>query len=73
VSVRLRAVGDVLLWTRNGKKPFDLIQHELQQKDLLFGNLETVLSESGDPSRNAGSTRTLRRRGYISKTPDSTS
>ena len=50
-SVRLRAVGDVLLWTRNGKKPFDLIQHELRQKDLLFGNLETVLSESGDPSR----------------------
>ena len=51
MSVRLRAVGDVLLWTRNGKKPFDLIQHELRQKDLLFGNLETVLSESGDPSR----------------------
>lgn len=51
VSVRLRAVGDVLLWTRNGKKPFDLIQHELRQKDLLFGNLETVLSESGAASR----------------------
>jgi len=31
--------------------PFDLVQHELQQKDLLFGNLETVLSESGDPGR----------------------
>lgn len=49
--VRLRAVGDVLLWTRNGKRPFDLVHHELQEKDLLFGNLETVLSESGDPSR----------------------
>jgi len=51
VSVRLRAVGDILLWTRNGKKPFDLILHELQQKDILFGNLETVLSESGEPDR----------------------
>jgi poly-gamma-glutamate synthesis protein (capsule biosynthesis protein) len=46
-SVRLRAVGDVLLWVRNGKRPFERIQHELRQKDLLFGNLETVLSESG--------------------------
>lgn len=51
MSVRLRAVGDVLLWTRNGKKPFARIQHELDQKDLLFGNLETVLSEVGDPSQ----------------------
>ena len=51
MPVRLRAVGDVLLWTRNGKRPFDLIHHELQKKDLLFGNLETVLSKSGDPSR----------------------
>ncbi|WP_292729699.1 CapA family protein [Methanoculleus sp.] len=50
-SVRLRAVGDVLLWIRNDKKPFALIQDELRQKDLLFGNLETVLSESGTESR----------------------
>jgi len=50
-SVRLRAVGDVLLWIRNGKEPFALIQNELQQKDLLFGNLETVLSESGTESK----------------------
>lgn len=50
-SVRLRAVGDVLLWMRNGKEPFALVQHELRQKDLLFGNLETVLSESGTESK----------------------
>ena len=50
-SVRLRAVGDVLLWIKNGKRPFALVQHELQQKDLLFGNLETVLSESGTESK----------------------
>jgi len=50
-SVRLRAVGDVLLWTRNGKEPFALIQHELRQKDLLFGNLETALSETGTESK----------------------
>ena len=51
MSVRLRAVGDVLLWTRNEKRPFDRIHRELRVKDLLFGNLETVLSESGDPIR----------------------
>ncbi|MDD2473318.1 MULTISPECIES: CapA family protein [unclassified Methanoculleus] len=50
-AMRLQAVGDVLLWTRNGKKPFALIQHELRQKDLLFGNLEAVLSESGTERR----------------------
>ena len=50
-SVRLRAVGDVLLWTRKGKEPFARIRHELKQKDLLFGNLETVLSESGSERR----------------------
>jgi poly-gamma-glutamate synthesis protein (capsule biosynthesis protein) len=50
-SVRLRAVGDILLWTREGKKPFARIEHELRQKDLLFGNLETVLSESGTEQR----------------------
>ncbi|MDV2481659.1 CapA family protein [Methanoculleus sp. Wushi-C6] len=49
--VRLKAVGDVLLWTRNGKKPFARIEHELRRKDLLFGNLETVLTESGTESR----------------------
>ncbi len=51
MPVRLKAVGDVLLCTRNGKRPFDRIHHELQKKDLLFGNLETALSESGNPSR----------------------
>ncbi|HOI57104.1 MULTISPECIES: CapA family protein [unclassified Methanoculleus] len=50
-SMRLQAVGDVLLWIRNEKKPFALIQDQFRQKDLLFGNLETVLSESGDPSQ----------------------
>jgi len=50
-SVRLQAVGDVLLWIRNNKKPFALVQDELKAKDLLFGNLETVLSESGTESR----------------------
>ncbi|KAF5050894.1 MAG: CapA family protein [Methanoculleus horonobensis] len=58
-SVRLRAVGDVLLWIKNGKRPFALVQHELRQKDLLFGNLETVLSESG----------TERKKRWVNTTP----
>lgn len=58
-SVRLRAVGDVLLWIRNGKRPFALVQHELTEKDLLFGNLETVLSESG----------TERKKRWVNTTP----
>lgn len=59
MSVRLQAVGDVLLWTKNDKKPFDQVQHVLRQKDLLFGNLETVLSESG----------TERRKRWVNATP----
>jgi hypothetical protein len=50
-SVRLRAVGDILLWTKNGRKPFERVEHELARKDMLFGNLETVLSETGVQSR----------------------
>lgn len=43
-SVKLVAVGDISLQTRDGQPTFELIQQELRDKDILFGNLETALS-----------------------------
>ena len=43
MSIRLLAVGDVLLWTRNNTMPFDRVQHELRQRPALR-EPETVLS-----------------------------
>ena len=39
MSVRLRLIGDVLLWTRNNKMPFDLVQHEPSRKTCSSGTL----------------------------------
>ena len=43
-EVKLVAVGDILLQTKQGKHPFKEIEHLLKEKDLLFGNLETPLT-----------------------------
>ncbi len=45
--VRLIAVGDIILQTRNNKYPFENIKETLKNKDILFGNLEAVLSSKG--------------------------
>jgi len=50
-TLRLMAVGDILLQTENGKEPFERINDDLNGRDILFGNLETVLSTSGQRSR----------------------
>ena len=43
-EVKLLAVGDILLQTRNNDKhPFNKVERVFRDKDILFGNLETVL------------------------------
>jgi len=43
-SIRLLAVGDISLQTRNNQLPFANITGALGEKDILFGNLETALT-----------------------------
>lgn len=50
-KLRLMAVGDIWLQTGNDRHPFGEILHILRDKDLLFGNLETALSETGERAR----------------------
>ena len=45
--IRLMAVGDVFLQTRNNRNPFSGVEDLLKDKDILFGNLETVLLNRG--------------------------
>ncbi|WP_292393186.1 CapA family protein [Methanoculleus sp. UBA303] len=47
-QVRLMAAGDIWLQTGRNRHPFREVRHLLQDKDLLFGNLETALSETGE-------------------------
>jgi poly-gamma-glutamate synthesis protein (capsule biosynthesis protein) len=42
--IRLKAVGDISLKTKFNSHPFSKIKEALNYKDILFGNLETVLS-----------------------------
>lgn len=51
--LRLLAVGDITLETGNDKAPFAGITPILRSKDLLFGNLETVLSRQKDAVQKA--------------------
>lgn len=44
--IKLLAVGDISLQTRNNKRPFENIEQIIGSKDILFGNLEAVLSSS---------------------------
>ncbi len=49
-KLRLTAVGDTWARTVNNGYPFGEVRHLLQDKDVLFGNLETTLSDTGDPA-----------------------
>lgn len=47
------AVGDIFLQTMNDEHPFGGVKEVLQNKDILFGNLETALSNSDKQSEKA--------------------
>ena len=52
-SVRLLAVGDISLRAPIPGSPFAYVEDLLTEKDVLFGNLETVLSETGTAEQKA--------------------
>jgi hypothetical protein len=52
-KMKLLAVGDISLIWRNDYDPFKYIKPILSEKDILFGNLETVLSVSGKKAEKA--------------------
>jgi hypothetical protein len=58
-SARLLAIGDVFLQTGDNANPFRLVQQALANKDILFGNLETVLSTHGTEAAKAVVLHTL--------------
>jgi len=45
--LKLTAVGDICLKTKNNVHPFENVKSAFRDKDILFGNLETVLSNRG--------------------------
>ncbi|TRZ52827.1 MAG: CapA family protein [Dehalococcoidia bacterium] len=47
------AVGDISLQTRNNKHPFKNVKQIFESKEILFGNLETVLSNRGEKRKKA--------------------
>jgi len=49
-GIKLIAAGDIWLRTENNRHPFKDVQYVLDGKDILFGNLETTLSETGEPA-----------------------
>lgn len=51
--VKLIAVGDICLQTKNNKNPFEMVKKYFKDKDILFGNLETVLSNCGRKAEKA--------------------
>ena len=51
--LKLMAVGDIILQTRNNKHPFENVRGAFEAKDILFGNLETVLSNQGKEAEKA--------------------
>ncbi len=46
-TLRLIAVGDISLQTQNNRHPFENVRGIFKGKDILFGNLETALSNRG--------------------------
>jgi poly-gamma-glutamate synthesis protein (capsule biosynthesis protein) len=52
-EVRLIAVGDISLATKNGAYPFGPMSSVLATKDILFGNLETVLTRRGEAAQKS--------------------
>lgn len=51
--ITLLAVGDIMLKTKSGGDPFKNVSALLREKDILFGNLETVLTTSRSPREKA--------------------
>lgn len=51
--IKLLAVGDIFLQSKNGKNPFEKVKGVLKGKDILFGNLETALSNKGNEKEKA--------------------
>ena len=45
-SIKLIAVGDIFLKTSDNQYPFNGVENIFKDKDILFGNLETVLSNT---------------------------
>lgn len=52
-ELKLLAVGDISLIWKNNRDPFEHVKSILIEKDILFGNLETVLSLDGPKSEKA--------------------
>jgi len=52
-TLKLIAVGDVSLQTRNNQNPFKFVMDVFGKKDILFGNLETVLSSTGKETKKS--------------------
>ncbi len=48
--LRLTATGDIWVRTADHQYPFGKVGHLLEDKDVLFGNLETTLSNTGEPA-----------------------
>lgn len=51
--IRLKAVGDITLVSKRPSSPFVGVADVFADKDILFGNLETVLSKSGQRAQKA--------------------
>lgn len=45
--MKLYAVGDIFLKTKDNRNPFENVNKLWEDKDILFGNLEVVLSDKG--------------------------
>lgn len=52
-SLKLMAVGDITLQTKNNQHPFKYVMDTFRKKDILFGNLETVLSTTGKEKKKS--------------------
>jgi len=52
-QIKLIAVGDISLQTKNKKNLFEKVKEIFKDKDILFGNLETVLSNQGEEVEKA--------------------
>jgi len=52
-EVKLFAVGDISLRTKDGAHPFGAVRDVLRECDVLFGNLETALSRRGRQSEKS--------------------
>jgi len=52
-TLKLMAVGDITLQTKNNEHPFNSVMDVFERKDILFGNLETVLSTTGKEKKKS--------------------